>query len=140
MLDLRTFARVEEAEFKLVDLAATLRGLSGSVGIAVVVGVNVAVELAEMAPFECAPARLNQAVLNLFTNAVRAASPTGMVRVGLPRWTAARSWRWRTAERVCLQPFAKRSFKNSSRRTPRATGWASGCTWPARRLGRTAVS
>ena len=83
VLDLRTFARVEEAEFKLVDLAATLRATLRIGGTAVGVGVRVDLELAELAPLDCAPARLNQAVLNLFTNAVRAASPTGVVRVRL---------------------------------------------------------
>jgi two-component system NtrC family sensor kinase len=83
VLDLRTFVRVDEAEGKAVDLAATLRATLRIGRTAVVAGVSVQVELADMPPLECVPARVNQAVLNLFTNAARAASPRGTVRVRL---------------------------------------------------------
>lgn len=83
VLDLRTFVRVDEAEGKPIDLAATLRATLRIGRTAVMEGVRVQVELADMPPLECAPARVNQAVLNLFTNAARAAAPKGTVRVRL---------------------------------------------------------
>lgn len=83
VLDLRTFARVDEAEGKPVDLAATVRATLRVGGTAVAEGVQVEVDLAEVAALECAPARVNQAVINLFSNAARAAAPRGKVRVRL---------------------------------------------------------
>lgn len=83
VLDLRTFARWDEAERKPVDLAATLRATLRVGGTAVGPGVHVEVDFAELPPLDCAPARVNQAVLNLFTNATRAAAPQGTVRVAL---------------------------------------------------------
>lgn len=83
VLDLRTFARLGEAELKPADLAATLRATLRVGSTAVAAGVQVEVDLAELAPLDCAPARVNQAVLNLFTNAARAAAPRGRVRVRL---------------------------------------------------------
>lgn len=83
VLDLCTFTRLGEAELKPADLAATLRATLRVGSTAVDAGVQVEVDLAEMEPLDCAPARVNQAVLNLFTNAARAAAPIGKVRVRL---------------------------------------------------------
>jgi signal transduction histidine kinase len=82
VLDLRSFARLDEADFKEVDL-------DGAIGQTLAIAQHLAnereVTLTHQAglqgAYPCWPAKLNQVVLNLVTNAVQATPAGGAVQV-----------------------------------------------------------
>ena len=80
--NLRLFSRLDEAEFKKVDLhegiESTIRLLSKYYGQG-----RLALERAygELPPVDCYAGQLNQVWMNLLVNAAQAAGPTGSVRV-----------------------------------------------------------
>jgi signal transduction histidine kinase len=79
---LRTFSRLDEAEVKTVDLNESLRSVVEFAGFIVKEHeTDFSASYGTLPPVTCAPAQLNQAVMNLLTNAVQAAGPGG--RVGL---------------------------------------------------------
>ena len=80
--NLRDFARLDEAEFKDVDLNAAIQSaveaLRHEAG-----GKSVRVEtrLADLPPLACNPGKINQLLLNLLLNAVQASPRDGLVEV-----------------------------------------------------------
>jgi signal transduction histidine kinase len=82
VLDLRTFARLDEADVKSCDLGECLRSVLRFLGpLAREHAVNVELGLGALPPILCRPATLNQAVSNLVANAIQASRPGQTVRV-----------------------------------------------------------
>jgi two-component system NtrC family sensor kinase len=80
--DLRDFARLDEADLKDVDLNDGIRStLTFLQGEAQKQQVALEAELSALPPVCCYPAKINQVVLNLVTNAVEASAPGGRVTV-----------------------------------------------------------
>lgn len=79
---LRTFSRLDEADTKTVDLNESMRAVVEFIGFAVSENdTDLSVDLGVLPPVTCSPGQLNQAVLNVLTNAIQSSSPGG--RVGL---------------------------------------------------------
>ena len=80
--DLRDFARLDEAERKEIDLN---EGIASTVAIAQVSArqkqVEVVTDLEPLSRITCYPAKLNQVVLNLLTNAIDASPQGGTVTI-----------------------------------------------------------
>jgi signal transduction histidine kinase len=77
---LRTFSRVDEAENKTIDLNESLSSVVEMVGFLVRrTDTALSVDWGELPPVTCSPGHLNQAVLNILTNAIQASSPGGKV-------------------------------------------------------------
>jgi len=80
--ELRTFSRVDEASVKTVDLNDSLRPVVDFIGLQVKEAeASLSVDWGTVPPLTCHPGSLNQAVLNLLSNAIQANTPGG--RVGL---------------------------------------------------------
>ena len=74
---LRTFSRLDEAEVKVVDLNDSIRSVVEFVGFLLAqTGTALTVDFGHLPPVTCSPGELNQAVLNILTNAIQA-SPSG---------------------------------------------------------------
>ncbi|NJK88030.1 MAG: hypothetical protein HC923_00635 [Myxococcales bacterium] len=78
---LRTFARLDEAEFKLVDINDGLRDTLMLVHHRVKHGLEIVTELGELPRIPCFPSQLNQVFLNLLVNAVQAIEGKGQITV-----------------------------------------------------------
>ena len=82
---LRTFARLDESEFKMANvnegLTATVQLLDPSVRERV----EVVMELGEIPPIPCYPALLNEAFMNLLGNSCQAIQKTGQVFIKTSR-------------------------------------------------------
>jgi signal transduction histidine kinase len=79
---LRTFSRLDEAEIKTVDLNDSLRSVVEFAGFLLKENdIQFTAEYGELPPVTCFPGQLNQAVLNILTNAVMACAPGGKVRL-----------------------------------------------------------
>lgn len=79
---LRTFSRLDEAEVKTVDLNESLRSVVEFAGFLMKENDTAfSAGYGELPPVVCAPGQLNQAVMNVLTNAVQAAGPGGAVRL-----------------------------------------------------------
>ena len=80
--DLRDFARLQEADRKEIDLNESI---ATTVGIARVAArekqVEIVTDLGPLRPMTCYPAKLNQVVLNLLTNALDASPEGGTVTI-----------------------------------------------------------
>lgn len=77
---LRTFSRLDEAALKTIDLNESLRSVVEFVGYLLEEqDTRLRVDLGELPRITCSPGDLNQAVLNILTNAIQAASPGGRV-------------------------------------------------------------
>lgn len=76
---LRTFARLDEAEFKLASIAECVSGAlmiaAGEIGDRI----RVTVDLASLPPVYCCPAELNQVFLNLIVNAAQSIPEDGEI-------------------------------------------------------------
>ena len=82
VLDLRTFSRLDEAEFQEADLDQGLRATLGIVAHqAKERGVTLREDLGLDRPVLCSPSKLNQVMLNLLVNAIQACSAGGLVVV-----------------------------------------------------------
>ncbi len=80
--DLRDFARLDESELKEADLNEGVRSTVNIVrGRAGRKGVGLEVDLAPLPPVLCHPAKVNQVVLNLLSNAIDACPQGGRVTV-----------------------------------------------------------
>lgn len=86
---LRTFARLDEAEFKLADLNEGIRDSLMLVAHRSRHGVEIFEELGALPRIPCFPSQLNQVFLNLLVNAVQAIEERGRVVV---RSRAVEAW------------------------------------------------
>lgn len=81
--DLRDFARLDESDFHDVDLNAGIESTLNIIrGQARKQQVALELDLATLPLVSCYPAKINQLVLNLVTNAIDACPPEGKVTVG----------------------------------------------------------
>jgi signal transduction histidine kinase len=82
VLDLRTFARMDEASFQDADLDEVVGCSLGIVEhLARSKGIALEVSYASAGRYSCFPAKLSQVVMNLVTNALQATKAGGQVRV-----------------------------------------------------------
>jgi PAS domain S-box-containing protein len=80
--DLRDFARLDESDLKEADLNTGIENTVNIIrGEAKKQQVDIHLELAPLPQVTCYPARINQVVLNLLTNAIQACSAGGRVTV-----------------------------------------------------------
>ncbi|MEM1026270.1 MAG: ATP-binding protein [Myxococcota bacterium] len=78
---LRTFARLDEAEFKRADVNEGIRDTLLLVQHKRKTGIEISCDLDEKLPLvPCFPSQLNQVFLNLLVNAVQAIEPPGLVK------------------------------------------------------------
>jgi two-component system, NtrC family, sensor kinase len=78
--DLRSFARLNESEVDEVDLNPCLKATIGiAQGLAEKRGVTLKLELGTLPRVSCQPARINQAVFNILSNAIDASPEGGQV-------------------------------------------------------------
>jgi len=79
---LRTFSRLDEAEIKSIDLNDSLRSVVEFAGFLLKeTDTELVASYGELPSVTCSPGQLNQAVLNILTNAVQASAPGGRVRL-----------------------------------------------------------
>ena len=77
---LRTFSRLDEAEVKTIDLNESLRSVVEFAGFLLKESdTELAASYGELPPVTCSPGQLNQAVMNILTNAIQASAPGGKV-------------------------------------------------------------
>jgi signal transduction histidine kinase len=80
--DLRVFARLDESDLHAVDLNDSIQSTLHMAGSrADAKQVRLVADLAPLPPVTCYPAKVNQVVLNLVTNAIDASAPGGTVTV-----------------------------------------------------------
>ena len=79
---LRTFSRLDEADVKTVDLNESVRSVVEFAGMLMKENDTAFVaDYGELPPVTCAAGQVNQAVLNILTNAIQAAGRAGEVRL-----------------------------------------------------------
>ena len=77
---LRTFSRLDEAETKTVDLNESLRSVVEFLGFLIKeTDTEFRAEYGALPPVTCSPGHLNQAVMNILTNAIQSSAPGGAV-------------------------------------------------------------
>ena len=77
---LRTFSRLDEAEVKTIDLNESLRSVVEFAGFLLKeTDTELVAGYGELPPVTCSPGQLNQAVMNILTNAIQASAPGGKV-------------------------------------------------------------
>jgi signal transduction histidine kinase len=79
--DLRNFARLDEADFKEVNLNEGIESTLSLLQHELRGRIEVIRDLAELPTIPCYPNRLNQVFMNLFVNAIQAISGKGQIRV-----------------------------------------------------------
>ena len=79
--DLRNFARLDEADFKEVNLNEGIESTLSLLQHELRGRIEVVRDLAELPTIPCYPNRLNQVFMNLFVNAIQAISGKGQIRV-----------------------------------------------------------
>ena len=80
--DLRLFARLDEGDIKEADLNAGVESTTTIIrGNARRKDVELALDLGELPPVTCYPAKINQVIMNLLSNAVDACDPGSTVTV-----------------------------------------------------------
>lgn len=81
-LNLRTFSRLDEADVKTVDLNESLRSVVDFTSFLVTeTDTELTCNYGELPTVTCSPAQLNQAVLNILTNAIQSSAPGGKVQL-----------------------------------------------------------
>jgi len=76
--DLRTFSRLDHAEFSQLDVAQALDSTLNLLRSRLV-GIDVARDYEEVPAVECLPGQINQVLMNLIANAVDAVEPAGRI-------------------------------------------------------------
>lgn len=82
---LRTFSRLDEGEFKQTDLRHDIESTLTLVGHRLSKRVRVTAEFTDDNLLYCAPGALNQAVMNIMTNAIDAAGEQGAITIATRR-------------------------------------------------------
>jgi len=83
---LRRFSRLDEAEVKTIDLNHSLMSVVEFVGFLIKKNqIEFSATYGELPPVTCSPGNLNQAVLNILTNAIQASAPGGNVSLSTRR-------------------------------------------------------
>jgi len=81
MTKLRTFSRLDEGIFKLADITECIESALPLVQHRMSDGIEVVTKFTDESELYCAPGLLNQAVLNLLTNAIDAVGEEGQIRI-----------------------------------------------------------
>jgi two-component system NtrC family sensor kinase len=81
-IKLRPFARLEEGEIKIVSIRECVASVLTILGHRLEGRITVEQDIAEPDELECMPGLLNQALLNLVSNAIDAISGSGTLRIG----------------------------------------------------------
>jgi PAS domain S-box-containing protein len=80
--DLRNFARLDESEVQEADLNAGIESTANIIrGVARKAQVGIDLQLGQLPRYQCHPAKLNQVVMNLLSNAIGASGPETTVTV-----------------------------------------------------------
>ncbi|NDJ74899.1 MAG: two-component sensor histidine kinase [Chloroflexi bacterium] len=79
--DLRTYSRLDEAEFKSADLQEGITSTLAIVQPALHNRISVTVDLDDLPPIHCYPAELNQVFMNLIVNAAQAIEGQGTITI-----------------------------------------------------------
>lgn len=79
--DLRNFARLDEADFKEVNLNEGIESTLSLLQHELRGRIEVIRDLAELPPFPCYPNRLNQVFMNLLVNSIQSISGKGQIQV-----------------------------------------------------------
>ncbi|HML23179.1 MAG TPA: ATP-binding protein [Aggregatilinea sp.] len=79
--DLRAFSRLDEAEFKEVDLAENIQSTLAIAQPELRNRITVELDLGALPRIKCYPAELNQVFMNLIVNAAQAIEGTGTLRI-----------------------------------------------------------
>ena len=79
--NLRNFARLDEAEFQLVDIHEGIDNTLALVQMQLADRITVIKEYGKLPPLPCAPGQLNQVFLHLIKNAVQAIEGKGEIRL-----------------------------------------------------------
>jgi len=79
--DLRNFARLDEADFKEVDLNENIDSTLSLLQHELRDRIRVTKDLSQLPPIPCYPNRLNQVFMNLLLNAIQAIAGKGEIRV-----------------------------------------------------------
>ena len=80
--NLRDFARLDEAEYKEVDLNAALRStLEASVTSSTQKAIRVETGFQDITPVACHPGKINQVFLHILQNAIQASDREGLIEV-----------------------------------------------------------
>ncbi len=78
---LRTFSRLDDSEFKLVDLRESIDSTLILLQNKVKDRIKVKRKYADLPPVECNPSKINQVLLNLISNAIQAISDEGFIKI-----------------------------------------------------------
>jgi signal transduction histidine kinase len=79
--DLRNFARLDEADFKAVNLNEGIESTLSLLQHELRGRIKVVLDLADLPPVACYPNRLNQVFMNLLVNAIQSISGKGQIRI-----------------------------------------------------------
>ncbi|NKB70538.1 MAG: hypothetical protein GKR89_26000 [Candidatus Latescibacteria bacterium] len=79
--NLRTFARLDEAEFQVADLHEGLESALALLQTQMAQGVKVTRNFAELEPIYCSPGQLNQVFMHVLKNALEAIEGEGEIRI-----------------------------------------------------------
>ncbi|MBI3694520.1 MAG: FHA domain-containing protein [Acidobacteria bacterium] len=79
MRSLRSFARLDESEFKMANLNEGLTAIVQLLDPAVRKRIEVITNLGELPPIPCYPALLNEAFMNILSNSCQAITQTGQI-------------------------------------------------------------
>jgi two-component system NtrC family sensor kinase len=85
MLNLRTFSRVDEGEFKPIDVTASIDSVLDVLKHKLGDRIEIVTDYGEPRILSCNPASLNQVFLHLVTNAIEAIEGTGRISIATRR-------------------------------------------------------
>lgn len=81
VLKLRTFSRLDEGEFKRIDVAAAVDSVLGFLGHRIGPGVTIETEYSGEDWIDAFPSGLNQVLMNVISNAIDAVADLGVVKI-----------------------------------------------------------
>jgi PAS domain S-box-containing protein len=81
MRSLRSFARLDEAEFQLSDLHEGIESTLTLLQSQLVEGITVVKQFGDLSPVYCSPGQLNQVIMHVLKNAVQAIEDVGTITI-----------------------------------------------------------